>query len=474
MTCEPTSALHDRRSLFDVRRVSDPPRLALGELIGSLSFALDMTEGQPPGHSVRCCWIGTRIGRALGMSSQAYDDLYYALLLKDLGCSSNAARICALYLTDDLRFKHDFKVLDDSLMSVLRFVITRTGAGAGLSERLRATVNALRQGSKISRELFETRCHRGADIAARMRFPAGVQDAIRNLDEHWNGRGQPCRISGNEIPRIANIALLAQVVDVFHTEGGPDAAMAEATRRAGSWFDPQLVATLWKVSRNPGFWQALRDPELETRVFALDPRRDGTPVDEDYLDDIAEAFADVVDAKSPFTADHSKRVMFYADMIAEELGLESDHRRWLRRAALLHDVGKLAVSNQILDKSDKPDAEEWQVIRSHPTHSRAILERIAAFRDIAPVAGAHHERLDGAGYPLGLDAASLCLEVRILTVADVFDALSAARPYRAALPLDTVHEIMGRNARSAFDPLCLEALKTGLSRLGTAVAQSAA
>ena len=219
-----------------------PPALRLGSLLGGVSYALDMTEGQPAGHCIRCCWIGTRIGIALGLSSQEYEDLYFTLLLKDLGCSSNAARICALYLADDIRFKRDFKVIDGSLIAALRFVFTKTGLEAGLSERLRATANILRNGGHISRELIETRCHRGAEIAAKMRFSEAVQDAIRSLDEHWNGSGKPEGLVGVEIPRLSNIALMAQVTDIFHSDQGPEAALAEVVGRAGSWFDPMIVS----------------------------------------------------------------------------------------------------------------------------------------------------------------------------------------------------------------------------------------
>jgi len=112
--------------------------LKLSELIGALSHALDMTEGQPKGHCMRCAYIGTAVGRELGLSSHQQWELYYTLLLKDLGCSSNAARICELYLTDDLQFKRDFKLVGSSLPQAVRFVLTHTGLRAGLAERFRA------------------------------------------------------------------------------------------------------------------------------------------------------------------------------------------------------------------------------------------------------------------------------------------------------------------------------------------------
>lgn len=466
MSTSPPSAVLTANSLYRASSAQRAPQaLRLGALLGALSYALDMTEGQPAGHCIRCCWIGTRIGQVLGLTGAVFEDLYFTLLLKDLGCSSNAARICELYVADDITFKRDFKVIDGSLTAALRFVFTKTGLGAGLSERLRATVNILRNGGEISRELIETRCHRGADIAAKMRFSAAVQQGIRSLDEHWDGAGKPVGLSGPDVPQISNIALMAQVTDIFNSANGPQAALAEVAGRSGSWFDPALVAALNQAARAPGFWTGLNDPDLETRVFADDPSRTSQTVDEDYLDEIASAFSDVVDAKSPFTADHSSRVTLYTDMIAEELGLPADHRRWLRRAALLHDLGKLAVSNQILDKPGRPDPAEWAVIRSHPAHSRTILERVEAFRDIAPIAGAHHEKLDGTGYPNGIGGAALCLEARILTVADVFDALSADRPYRAAMPIKEALGIMAGDVGKSFDPACFAALERGLGRL---------
>ncbi len=451
--------------MYRGRKATDGRTIRLAELLGLLSHALDMTEGQPIGHCARACWIGTHVGMALGMADDDLADLYYTILLKDLGCSSNAARICALYLADDIRFKKDFKTIDGSLSAALRFVFAKTGLESGLSERLRAIVNILQNGGQISRDLIETRCHKGADIAARMRFSPAVQDGIRCLDEHWDGGGKPEGLRGDAIPRAANIALLAQVADVFRTDRGPQAALAEVRARSGKWFDPALVAAFLEVAEAPHFWDALNAPDLEQRLFALPPALRAAPVDETFLDDIAGAFSDVIDAKSPFTADHSGRVTLYTDMIAEQFGLSSAHRRWLRRGALLHDLGKLAISNQILDKPAKLEDHEWKAIRTHSWHSERILERVAAFADIAPIAGAHHERLDGKGYPYGLKAEELCLEVRMLTVADVFDALSAERPYRAAMPIDQVFAILEKDVGTAFDGECVAALREALSRL---------
>jgi putative nucleotidyltransferase with HDIG domain len=446
------------------------PNVGLAELVSALSYALDVTEGQPAGHGVRCCWIGLHIGRKLGIEGEALSDLYYTLLLKDMGCSSNAARICQLYLADDLALKHDFKLINNSLPELLRFVLQHTGMKSGLAERFRAIINIARNGGEIARELIETRCQRGAEIARQMRFSVGVQQGILDLDEHWNGRGHPLGLTGASISINARIALLTQVADVFFKAGGPASALREVRERAGTWFDPDLVAAFEDVAAEPGFWEGLDAPDIQQQVIDREPVKLVVTVNEDYLDDTAAAFARVIDAKSPYTSGHSDRVALFADMIAEGLGLPEPRRRRLQRAALLHDIGKLGVSNQILDKPGKLDPDEWVEMKHHAALGEEILSRIAAFADLARIAGAHHERLDGSGYPRGLAGEALDLETRIVAVADVFDALTADRPYRKAMPVSQAFEIMGADVGRALDPDCFLALQRAIARVDSAAA----
>ena len=442
----------------------------LSELLGALSHALDMTEGQPAGHCVRATWIGLHLGQAIGLGQDQLWELYYAVMLKDLGCSSNAARICELYLTDDLTFKRDFKTVSRSLPRVLNFVFSHTGIESGLAERLRAIVNIMQNGGEIVDDLIRTRCHRGAEIAARLRFPPAVSEAIHALDEHWDGKGRPDNLAGATIPVHARIALLAQVVDVFHTAAGRQAAIEEVKSRSGSWFDPALVTAFEGLAGQATFWSDLSAPDLEQRLLAMAPDHLSQAVDEDYLDDIARAFAQIVDSKSPFTSGHSERVAVYADMIAVETGMPAARRRWLKRGALLHDIGKLGVSNSILDKNGKLDEAEWASMRNHAALSEEILARVPVFRDIAHIGGGHHERLDGKGYPRGLRDQEIPHETRIVSLADVFDALTADRPYRAAMSTQAALEIMAPDVGTSFDPQLFAALEAALARIETAAA----
>lgn len=448
-----------------------PLSVRMSEVLGALSYALDLTEGQPPGHSLRCCWIAMHVGQEMGLAAAALSDLYYGTLLKDVGCSSNAARLWELYGGDERLAKHDFKTVDtESLVQLGRFVLTHAGPGEALRTRIARLLNLARNGETLATELVQTRCERGANIVRRLGLPEGVASGIYGLDEHWNGKGRPEGLKGKAIPLVSRISLLAQIVDVFQSVGGPPAALAEARRRAGTWFDPAAVAAFEAAALRPGFWDGLNSAEIGSHVVALEPFSRTIMIDDDRLDSIAKAFAAVIDAKSSFTSGHSERVTDYADAIAGQMGMDAQHRRWLRRAALLHDIGKLGVSNAILDKPGKLDEAEWAAVKRHAELSETILQRSSIFRDLAGVAGAHHERLDGTGYPRRLSGAAIPADARIIMVADIFDALTAARPYRGPMPVPEALALMERDRGTAIDAQCLDSLRACLeARPGDAI-----
>lgn len=431
---------------------------SLAEILASFSHALDMTEGQPAGHSMRACLIGSRIGRAIGLSPAERHDLFYTILLKDLGCSSNAARICELYKADDRAFKQGYKTVGTSLASTLVFVFSKTATREPWRERAAAVGNILKNGDALAQELIVTRCTRGADIARSLRFSDAVCDGIYHRDEHWDGSGRPGRLRGAAIPLYARIALLAQIADVFHQHAGPEAALDELDRRSGVWLDPELVATATRLGADPHFWTDLHSPALRSTLAALAPPEEAFAIDDDYLDDIVRAFGAVIDAKSPFTAGHSGRVASLAERIGTHMDMPAARLPWLRRGAHLHDVGKLGVSNAILDKDGRLDEREWTEMRAHAAHTLDILGRIGPLAHLAPLAAAHHERLDGTGYPLGLSDRAIERETRIITVCDFYDALVSDRPYRAGMSHEVALATMRAEVGTALDPDCFSAL----------------
>ena len=454
-------------SPLDMQPTTEVEELSLSAIIGSLSYALDLTEGLPAGHSLRCCWVGMQVGRQLGMDSEGLSHLYYTLLLKDAGCSSNAARLFELYGTDDREVKRDFKLVDtDSLVRLGRFVLSHTGVGKSLHERVSRILNLAQNGEQFATELIATRCERGAHISIQLGFDDEVAAGIRCLDEHWNGKGKPARLSGMAIPLGSRIALLSQVVEVFHSAAGKEQVVEEVRKRAGSWFDPMVVEAFLETQQQPGFWEGLSDSDLQLRIAQIEPASKVVRIDEQRLDTIAEAFAQVVDAKSHYTYGHSARVATYTEAVATTLGLPKDRVRWLRRGALLHDIGKLGVSNAVLDKPGKLDEHEWEQVKAHAAYSEQILSRLNIFSELSFVAAAHHERLDGKGYPRGITADRIPLETRIITVADIFDAITAERPYRGPIPVADAIGIMEKERGAAIDGTCLDALKQALPELG--------
>jgi HD-GYP domain-containing protein (c-di-GMP phosphodiesterase class II) len=437
-------------------------QLRLSEVISALSYALDITEGQPPGHAVRSCLIGMRLADELGLHPHDRSSLYYALLLKDAGCSSNAAKVCSLFRGDDLRLKRAVKTVDWTNLTENLLWAARNVAPEGSPLARAAAVVRLGLKHDAQTDLFRTRCERGADIARELGFPQETAEAIRALDEHWDGHGQPLGIAGEEIPLLGRILCLSQSVDVFTVTHGPAEALRMARERAGTWFDPALVRVLEALEEDVAFWSDLSADDADALVAEAEPAELIAGVDEHGLDRIAGAFARVIDAKSPFTARHSDSVAEVAVGIGGLLGLADDELRRLRRAALLHDIGKLGVSNLILDKPGRLTEAERAAVERHPVHTRELLARVTPFAELADDAAGHHEKLDGSGYPLGLRGDELSPTMRILAVADIFDAMTAERPYRPPLPVDHVCAMLEEQAGSTLDGGCVRALQLWL------------
>jgi putative nucleotidyltransferase with HDIG domain len=449
-----------QEKLFGVGTLQPSGQIRTSELISALSYALDLTEGRPMGHAVRTCVIGMRIAQHIGLPVNQQADLYYALLLKDAGCSSNASRLFHILNADDIRAKRDVKTTDWTKVGweSLQYAVSHVATDSELPQRIWRLLQVAATQQRDSSALVKIRCERGSFIAKKLGFSDAVAAGIHSLDEHWNGGGYPNGLKALEIPIFAGIANLSQTLEVFLAERGPEAAIDAVSRRSGRWFDPDLVTAAVSLSKLDTLWHGLDSGDLLQKVLTLEPEQRRLIANEDTIDNICLAFADIIDAKSPFTYLHSNGVADTAMEIARYFGMSVEDQRQLRRAALLHDVGKLSVSNTILEKPGKLTADEWKVVREHPYYTYEILKRIDAFKSISSDAAAHHERLDGSGYWRGFSGEQLTLPTRILAVADVFDALRAKRPYRDALPLEKVFSIMQEESPRALDRPCLEAL----------------
>lgn len=435
-------------------RVLDREAIPTARLLAALSTALDLTEGQLPGHALRTCFLAMRLADDLGLTPADRASLFFAAFLKDAGCSSNAAAITRLFGTDDIEAKRRQATTDRSLLSYAAFTMRVIPQQDPLPLRLRRLISIGLRGRREQREIEQLRCERGASIARKAGFDDGVASAILDLHEHWDGKGDPRGLRGAEIHPLARILAACQGLDVFVSTAGSARAMTVLAERIGSWYDPDVADALLDACRR-GVLDELAAPDLASRTMELEPGGQVRTSDDADIDRIASAFADIVDAKSPFTGSHSERVAEVAEALAARLGMPAQEVVDVRRAGLLHDLGKLGVPNTILDKPARLEAGEFEVIRRHPELTLRILAPVPTFSAVAELAACHHERLDGTGYFRGLTAPELALGARIVAVADVFEALTADRPYRAAM---TVAEALGVMRLTAGEHLAADVI----------------
>ena len=416
------------------------------EVLTALSRALDLVEGQPEGHAARTCLIAHRLGGTLGLGDQQLDDLFIAALIKDSGCSSNSARIHKMFGGDELVNKFEVKLVDwSSPLESVKFAFRASERQKGLAAKLVRLLQNIAPPDQVMAAVTEARCYRASEIACELGLSSDVADALYCLDEHWDGRGAPHKLRGDKIPVLARVLSLAQTLDVFVVTHGVGAGMEMVRLRSGKWFDPAIAQAALQLRDDVAFWhqhsEAAGRHVLETDLPATTQFASAA-----CTDAICRAFAGIVDAKSQFTSEHSSRVTDFAMHIGRELGLDADRLRILHRASLLHDLGKLGVSNDILEKPGRLTDDEFALVRRHPEKTYDILLEIPGFDRIAEVAAAHHEKLDGRGYWRGLTAEQLDQDMRILTVADIYDALTADRPYRPAMPKEKAVRILREDA----------------------------
>ena len=415
-------------------------QLRTSELLAALSVALDLTEGQRAGHALRTAYLSLRLADRIDLPRETRRTLLYTALLKDAGCSSNAAAVTRIFGIDDHELKARQAVAGRSVLA-MAYLSIRSLPNEPLPLQVRRLISLALSGTRERRAVEELRCERGADIARKIGCSDEVAVAIMDLHEHWDGHGLPRGLRKDAIPLLSRIVALCAGLDIFFSVRGPAAAREVIRQRRGSWYDPDLSGHLLELS-DRGLLDELKAPSLKEQVFSADPDQAIAFASDADVDRIASAFADIVDAKSPWTGRHSQRVASIGARLARRFGIAGDRLRDVRIGALLHDLGKLGVPNTILDKPASLGPEEWAVMKRHPQLSREILKQIELFAAVAEIAVCHHERLDGSGYFRGLSAESLGLSARIVAVADVFEAMTAERPYRPPMSDDQALAIM--------------------------------
>jgi HD-GYP domain-containing protein (c-di-GMP phosphodiesterase class II) len=420
-------------------------RVRLAELLAALSLGSDLGMGLPMEHVLRQCLISMRLASRLGLDGDDRTVVYYTALLAWVGCHVDAYEQ-AKWFGDDLALKAHFRDVDFAgPISTGRFMLEHFGAGLPFGDRAKQAIEMLKEGWPRRLAALERHCYAADELARRLGLGEQVRRSVVQTFERWDGKGAPSGAKGDDILVTARIVNLADVVEVFHRAGGVNAAISVARERSGTQFDPGLVdvfcsaaadvfaeldaATTWGavIAEEPGLSAWLHGAEFDAAV---------------------EAIADFVDVKSPYTIGHSRGVAELAAAAAQGYGLPTDEITLVRRAGLLHDLGRLGVSNAIWDKPGELTASEFERVRLHPY----LTERILALSDeLAPMgalAVQHHERLDGSGYPRGLAGKAINLASRILAVADAYRTRVEPRPHRAAYPAVEVAVQLRAEARA--------------------------
>jgi len=401
----------------------------LAELLGVLSLAADLGMGQPMEHVLRQCLISLRLAQRLGLDEADREVVYYASLLAWVGCHVDAYEQ-AKWFGDDTALKADVRRVDFATAAAgPLFMLRHLGAGRPAVERARLGVTFTGDGRRAAEAMLENHWLAADALAARLGLGQRVRDSIEQTFERWDGRGVPKGTKGEEILVTSRLVTLADVVEVYHRAGGTDAAVAVARQRRGTQFDPRVVdvftgqaASLCAGLDEVSSWDAVigAEPALGVRLTGAE------------FDAALEAIADFADVKSAYTIGHSRGVADLAGAAARGFGLGDQAETLVRRAGLVHDLGRLGVPNTIWDKAGRLSHAETERVRLHPYLTERMLVCSPALAPLAAIAVQHHERLDGSGYPRGLSGGALSPEGRVLAAADFYRSRTEPRPHRPA------------------------------------------
>lgn len=429
------------------------PRRA--EVLAALSLAIDLGLGQPMEHMLRSALIATRLADQLGLDDTQQGTAFYANLVAWIGCHADSHEL-SRWFGDDIAFRADSYQVNWSGLPFLRLLATHVGEDRTLLARgTRVGAFFVNPRGHLS-ELIHSHCSSAARLADRFDLGDAVRDSLVCAFERWDGSGLPAGLRGDQIPIEMRVVHLAEVAEVHLRHGGVKAAVSMAKDRSGSHLDPDVADAF--VNTADTIVDGLLSEDVWTAALRQAPDSDRV-LTEPELDDLLTAMGDFVDLKCPFTIGHSRGVAALAAEAARECRLPESDVQLVRRAALVHDLGRMGVPNTIWEKPGPLSDAEWERVRLHPYLTGRILRRVSGLDKVATIAADHHERLDGSGYPLGAVGNALTPLSRLLAAADTYHALGEPRPHRRPFDADESARILRQQARdSLLDPQAVEAV----------------
>jgi HD-GYP domain-containing protein (c-di-GMP phosphodiesterase class II) len=415
-------------------------RRPLTDLGAVLSLAGDLGHGGLYEHQLRVAVLARRIADALRLSADEQRDAFDAALLRWLGCTATAQPLAA-WMGDDIeahRRAARFARPLDPLLEIVR----HTGTSLPLHRRVTAVLGAVRDGPGA---VFGSACEAGERLAARLGYGPGAVSAVAVAFERFDGKGWPGRMSGEALPVAARVAMVAEDAATLAELSDTATALAEVSRRSGRHYDPGVVQAFTAVAA--GTFAELAVEDAWQAVMAADPAPQRMVAGHRVTESL-EVVADFVDIKAPFLAGHSRGVAAFAAGAAERLGLPPEEATALRSAGLLHDLGRVAVSNLVWDRPGPLSSADLEQVRLHTYHVERFCARSSWLAPLGALAALHHERLDGSGYHRGQPAAAVTRQARILAASDVYQALRQQRPHRPAYSPSEAARLLRAEVRS--------------------------
>jgi len=415
------------------------------EVIGALCLATDLGMGLPFEHGLHSTLFATRLGKRLAIDSEAAAQTYYGCLLFYAGCTADAEIVAALF-DEGALLTHFTPVMFGTRAQTMAGIM-RALADPGSSPLMRVIQGAskLPRAARDHRRHVAALCEVAQMLSDRLGMPPSVRGLFTHLTERWDGKGEPAGLRGADVPLALRIIHVARDAAFQRMLGGEEHAARVIRARAGAAFDPQIATLLADEAAD---LLALDDEvSVWEEVLASEPAPQLT-LQGDAIDGALAALGDFADLASPYLVGHSAGVAELATAAARRCHFSAADLVAIRRAALVHDLGRVAVPAGIWQKAGALTPDEWERVRLHAYQSERVLCRSSFLAALLPVATAHHERLDGAGYHRRATAAALTPAARLLAAADAYHAMTEPRPHREALSPQSAADVLGQEARA--------------------------
>lgn len=422
----------------------EPDRVRSAELIATLSLATDLALGVPLEHGLRSTLIAARLWDLLGVDQETAAQTYFLCLLFYVGCTASVDLSPEIFGDDNALATYGlpnrFGTRSEAIGGFLRALAPPDGSLGLRAQQVALGVPRL---ARAFPSIVAAVCEVGRMLTDRLGLPPTVSRLFIYESERWDGKGLPNGVKGSEIPLPVRIVHVARDA-AFQAMLGDTKFVADVIRRrSGAAFDPEVAnlladrATEIFSSEDESPWEAVLTREPKPWLM----------LEHGAIDDALGAMGEFSDVASPYLVGHSSGVAKLAAMAAQHIRFSPTQEAQIKRAALVHDVGRVAVPLRIWEKTSSLTADDWEAVRLHAYHSERILLRSPFLAELSSIAGFHHERLDGSGYHRGSAAPQLDSKARLLAAADAYHAMCEPRPHRPALTGEEAAQALTEQAR---------------------------